>query len=122
MTDMAAAVRADDLDALVASDIRFHPLRQLPFHPNALTFSADLVTGETRTGTWYSIGGGFIVRDGDAPSTSGAAKLPYPIDTAADLLKWCDKTGWPVSRVVWENERAWRPAAATRDGLLRIGT
>ena len=76
--------------------------------------------GETRAGTWYSIGGGFIVRDGDTPSTSGAAKLPYPIDTAADLLKWCDKTGWPVSRVVWENERAWRPAAATRDGLLRI--
>ena len=63
------------------------------------------------------------------PSTSGAVKLPYPIDTAADLLKWCDKTGWPVSRVVWENERAWRPAAATarwpapdlaRDGGLHL--
>ena len=108
------------IDFKPAGDIRFHPLQQLPFHPNALTFTADLVTGETRAGTWYSIGGGFIVRDGETPSTSDAAKLPYPIDTAADLLKWCDKTGWPVSRVVWENERAWRPAAATRDGLLRI--
>ena len=83
----------DAIDFKPASDIRFHPLQQLPFHPNALTFSADLVTGETRAGTWYSIGGGFIVRDGETPSTSDAAKLPYPIDTAADLLKWCDKHG-----------------------------
>ena len=131
-TDLQKAVRRVDdthrieiggrhaIDFSPSSDIRFHPLQQLPFHPNALTFSAELVAGEARTGTWYSIGGGFIVRDGEAPLTSRMASLPHPIDTAADLLKWCDSTGWPVSRVVWENERAWRPDATTRDGLMRI--
>jgi L-serine dehydratase len=36
---------------------------------------------------------------------------------SADVVR---QDGLALSRVVWENERAWRPAAATRDGLLRI--
>jgi L-serine dehydratase len=101
-------------------DIRFHRDRMLPFHPNALTFTATLISGEVVSGTWYSTGGGFIVRDGESSGASRQVSLPYPIDTAADLLRWCDQTGWPVSRVVWENEKAWRPEAGSSAGLARI--
>jgi L-serine dehydratase len=103
-----------------SEDIRFHRDRMLPFHPNALTFTATLVSGEVISGTWYSIGGGFIVRDGETASTARQVSLPHPIDRAADLLRWCNETGWPVSRVVWENEKAWRSEAETHAGLARI--
>ena len=39
--------------------------RALPFHPNALTFTAHAGGGATLEATWYSIGGGFIVREGE---------------------------------------------------------
>lgn len=39
--------------------------------------------------------------------------LPYPVDTAADLLRWCDQTGWPIWRVVI----AVRPEKALQLGM-----
>jgi len=38
---------------------------------------------------------------------STAVQLPFPIDTNADLLHWCRKTGMSISEVVMENEGAW---------------
>ena len=35
----------------------------LPFHANAMQFEAELVTGETISQTYYSIGGGFVVKE-----------------------------------------------------------
>jgi L-serine dehydratase len=103
-----------------SEDIRFHRDRMLPFHPNALTFTASLVSGDVISSTWYSVGGGFIVRDGESADPTRQASLPYPIDTAADLLQWCDETRWPISRIVWENEKAWRSESETHAGLERI--
>ena len=101
--------------------IVFHADRALPFHPNALTFTAEAGSGATLEATWYSIGGGFIVRDGEQPVlAAGLARLPYPIDTAADLQRWCDHVGGLVADVVRANERAWRPDAETDAGVDRI--
>lgn len=98
-------------------DIEFHIARALPRHPNAVTFVASLQDGRTVAETYYSIGGGFIEREGDAGAGRAAVHLPFPIDTAADLLRWCAQTGWPIWRVVQENERQWRPDADTAAGL-----
>lgn len=46
--------------------------------------------------------------------------LPFPIDTGADLLKWCTETSLPISEIVARNEAAWRPESETHDGLMRI--
>jgi L-serine dehydratase len=46
--------------------------------------------------------------------------LPFPINTADELLHWCMKTGLNVSDVVLENESSWRTEAETRAGLLNI--
>ncbi len=102
-----------------ARDIEFHAA-VLPGHPNALTFAATLDAGTVVERTYYSVGGGFVVGDGDDETGEAAAvALPYPIDTASDLLRWCDETGWPIWRVVQENERRWRSDARTREGLVR---
>ncbi len=101
-------------------DIEFRMTESLPFHPNALRFAADLASGETVTETYYSIGGGFVLRDGEQPDTGPQPDLPFPINTAEDLLHWCRKTGLAIYEVVGENELAWRPESVTRDGLMHI--
>jgi L-serine dehydratase len=103
-----------------ADAVVFRMAESLPTHPNALTIAADLADGTTVAGTWYSIGGGFILRDGEAAQPSAGLTLPHPIDTAADLLRWCDEIGGSVADVVWANERAWRPRVETAAGLDRI--
>jgi len=101
-------------------DIEFLFNESLPYHPNALTFRAGLDSGSTVEETYYSIGGGFVEKEGSGPAVSGAVQLPFPIDTSADLLHWCMKTGMSISEVVLENEHAWRPEAETRSRLLHI--
>lgn len=93
----------------------------LPFHPNALTFLVTFGDGEQLASTYYSIGGGFVVKEGgDKGSAANQVDLPFPIDTARQLLQWCIKTGYSISELVMENEQAWRPEAATRQGVLNI--
>lgn len=107
--------------------INFDPARDilflnesLPFHPNALTFEAVPEQGETFAETYYSIGGGFVVRENEAPDAGTTVQLPFPINQADDLLHWCRKTGLAIHEVVMENETAWQSEAETRAGLLGI--
>ncbi|RPD41576.1 L-serine ammonia-lyase [Chitinophaga barathri] len=103
------------------TDIEFLYDESLPFHPNALTFLVTLQNGEQLASTWYSIGGGFVIKEGE---TAGGGKnsvdLPFPIDTARQLLQWCIKTGYSISEVVMENEQAWRSEADTKAGIMQI--
>ena len=101
-------------------DIEFLFSESLPFHPNAVTFLADCKNGEAISETYYSIGGGFVVKEGEKRSSNGEIQLPFPINTSNDILHWCMKTGMSISEVVMENENAWRPEKQTRDGLLNI--
>jgi len=102
-----------------ASDIQFLFSETLPFHPNALTFLAQMQDGAHLAETFYSIGGGFVVKEGEAGDRN-AVQLPFPVNTADDLLHWCRKTGLAIHEVVLENESAWRPEGETKAGVLRI--
>ncbi len=101
-------------------DIQFLYTESLPYHPNALTFLVTLHNGETLAETYYSIGGGFIVKDGENSSVKDQVVLPFPINTANELLHWCMKTGLGISEVVMENETAWRTENETRNQVLNI--
>ena len=92
----------------------------LPFHPNAVTFQAFLSNERAISETYYSIGGGFVVKEGEDPNTANDVDLPFPIENAGELLHWCRKTGLKISEVVMENESAWRSEADTRMGVLDI--
>ena len=101
------------------TNIHFLFSETLPFHPNALTLLAKMNDGEGIAETYYSIGGGFVVQEHDTPSEKQSVILPFPINTADDLLHWCMK-GLAIHEVVLENETAWRPEAETKAGLARI--
>ncbi|RVU01925.1 L-serine ammonia-lyase [Mucilaginibacter limnophilus] len=101
-------------------DLLFLFNESLPYHPNAVTFQAFLSTGKAVSATYYSIGGGFVVKEGEEKGTKTEVDLPFPIDTAGDLLHWCMKTGLKISEVVLENELAWRSEQDTREGVLNI--
>lgn len=102
-----------------ATDLQFLYTESLPFHPNAVTFLANCSGGEHLAETYYSIGGGFVVKEGEKTAQEQVA-LSFPINSSADLLHWCIKTGMSIHEVVLENEAAWRPESQTKEGILRI--
>ncbi|HEV2352989.1 MAG TPA: L-serine ammonia-lyase [Puia sp.] len=103
-----------------ATDISFLYNETLPYHPNALTFLAGWEDGRQLAESWYSIGGGFVKKEGEEMEAAASVQLPFPVDTASDLLHWCRKTGFSISEVVLENEAAWRPEEETRRDVARI--
>ena len=103
-----------------ATDIIFLFTETLPYHPNALSFLADFNDGSSISETYYSIGGGFVVKEGEDKSAQSSVTLPFPINTSNDLLHWCMKTGMSISEIVMENELAWRSEEETKKGVFRI--
>jgi L-serine dehydratase len=101
-------------------DIVFLTRESLSYHPNALSFLADFETNPPLSETWYSVGGGFIEQEAGSPSERRPVQLPFPIDTASDLLHWCRKTGLQIHEVVFENELVWRDESVIRKQLNAI--
>jgi L-serine dehydratase len=109
-----------EISFFVNDDLLFLFNESLPYHPNAVTFQAFLSNGTAVSETFYSIGGGFVVREGAQGQHKTEVDLPFPIETANNLLHWCIKTGLKISEVVMENELAWRGEQETRAGVLNI--
>jgi L-serine dehydratase len=106
-------------------DLVLHRRRSLPYHPNGMTFAAfDADGGQVGQGTYYSVGGGFVVNEraaaGDSPVIADATVVPHPFTTAEQLLGRCRETGLPISGVMLANELVRRSEAEVRAGLLRI--
>lgn len=105
-------------------DIVFHADERLPDHANGMRFSYWCTGTPDEAGVvsqWYSIGGGFVRREGEqAPSGTQRSPLPYPCRDAADLAGHCRKAGLPITEIVRANERTWRDDAAIRSGLLAL--
>ncbi|MBS1576368.1 MAG: L-serine ammonia-lyase [Bacteroidetes bacterium] len=109
-----------EIDFDPKEDIDFLVTETLPYHPNALTFLATYKSGDKLSETYYSIGGGFVKKEGELQGILQQVQLPFPVNTAEDLLHWCRKTGMAIHEVVMENENAWRPEAETKKGVLKI--
>lgn len=126
-----------EVDFDPGEDIEFLISETLPFHPNALSFLVQLKNGDSISETYYSIGGGFVVKEAspDEPRLTGSTgqafgrgeldkkqsiTLPFPINTSSELLHWCLKTGLAIHEVVMENESAWRTEKETKEGVLKI--
>jgi len=101
-------------------DILFLYTQSLPFHPNAVTLQAFLNGGAAISETYYSVGGGFVVQEGDTEGFLSEVDLPFPVENAQQLMVWCMKTGLKISELVLENEQAWRSEAETKAGVARI--
>jgi L-serine dehydratase len=106
-----------------ALDLLFHRDQVLPKHSNGLRFTALEPNKKTLlTDEFYSIGGGFIVRSSEMEGDAAAmdVKLPYPFNSGDELLALCAKHELSIPQLMMANEKAWRPEAETRTGLIRI--
>ncbi|MEZ5045685.1 MAG: L-serine ammonia-lyase [Chitinophagaceae bacterium] len=104
-----------------AQDIVFLNTESLPFHPNAMSFLITLQDGAQSAYTYYSIGGGFVVKETtETIKLHQPIQLPFPIDHASDLLRWSIKTGLSIAEIVMENETAWRSEEEVKEGILHI--
>jgi L-serine dehydratase len=90
-----------------AFDLAFDYVTTPPSHPNTLALSAFDAHGATvAEETWLSVGGGFIVREGEAITEGASAAYPLPFRDAADLLKVAAGQGLSIADVMRRNEEA----------------
>ena len=100
-------------------DVVFLYEQTLPYHANGLVFRAFYQNGDGESHTYYSIGGGFVVKEGEQNQGS-ETRLPFPIDHGDELRDWCAQEGQNVSEIVFRNELIWRPAEQIRTDLMNI--
>ncbi|GAA3554509.1 L-serine ammonia-lyase [Snuella lapsa] len=95
----------------------------LPFHANAITFTA-FAKGTKTSETYYSIGGGFVVQEERKSAENNKiifnCTFPYPAQTGSELLKYCHQLNLPISDVVLENEKSIRDIDTINSKLQRI--
>jgi L-serine dehydratase len=91
--------------AFSRDDIRFAPLTRMAGHPNAMRLIAlDADGGEVANELYFSIGGGFIRREGEPPRIVDVA---YPLDfaTADELLTLCAAYDVSIAELARRNEQ-----------------
>ena len=107
--------------AFADDDLTLCAERSLPLHPNGMRFTAYDGNGAVLAeDTAYSIGGGFVVREGRGAADEPDRDVPFPFSTAEQLLQHCDDTGWGIGRVMLENELTRRTHEEVRRGLIQI--
>ena len=109
-------------------DLVFNHRDTLPLHSNGMVYTAwDDAGAELTTGTYYSVGGGFVVSD--EPAAGGGTEkrivpdlttLPHPFRTGDELLALCEREKTSIADIMRRNERTWRSDAEIDAGLLRI--
>ena len=105
-------------------DLLFHRDQTLPQHPNGMRFTALDAAGQVVwRDEYFSTGGGFVVRGENFGRESAATtnvQVPHPFTSAQELLAIARDRGLELYELVLENERAFRPDAATRVALLQV--
>ncbi|WP_149494882.1 L-serine ammonia-lyase [Roseiconus lacunae] len=106
-------------------DLLFNRRVTLEGHPNAMSLSA-FRDGDSETpfysSTYYSIGGGFVIRDGETPRAGHGDyhQVPYPYHSGKDLLDLTDRHGFSLSDLARANERTFRSDTEISNGLQKI--
>jgi L-serine dehydratase len=111
-----------------ARDLVFNRHDTLPLHSNGMRFVAyDVAGAQVADGTFYSVGGGFVVSD--APAAGGGTektlvpdltRLPFPFRTGDELMALCARERMSIAGIMRRNERCWRSDAEIDAGLLNI--
>lgn len=95
----------------------------LPFHANGIKFTAFLDDNSEYESTFYSIGGGFVVKEERINAKKKQqikCAFPYPIQNAAELLQYTIQENRSISEIVYANEISMRPEAEVHSELMRI--
>lgn len=104
------------------TDVKFNR-KFLEFHPNGMTFRACLENGKKTSSSFYSIGGGFVVkkeRKNAKIKIQDFKEFPFPIEKGNELLAYCKAENRPISEIVMENERSLRSDSEIDEGLRKV--
>lgn len=104
-------------------DLQFDYETTLPHHPNGMSFTTyDADNKPIRHDIYYSVGGGFIVSDKQLinPEMLENQELPYPFDSAAELLTHCETQHCSIAELMFKNELAWRSENDIKQKLIAI--
>jgi L-serine dehydratase len=110
------------IDFHIENDVIFNK-NFLPFHPNGMKFTARLTNGSTTSSTFYSIGGGFVVKEERKNAKKKLEKFkefPYPITKGVELAAYCKQEQKKISEIVYENEKSLRSEAEIDAGLEAV--
>ena len=107
--------------------IVFHRRKTLPLHSNGMTLTAKSGDEILLSQTYYSIGGGFIVKHEDFEIQKETAvqqveetPVPYPFSTGADLLAMCQQDGLSIPGLMMANEKVWLDEKVVRKQLVEL--
>lgn len=103
----------------------FHRREKLPLHANGMRFTAfDAGGSALAERIYYSVGGGFVVDHAGTPADGSTpadrAQVPYPFNSADELLRHSAEHGKSISGLMLDNEAALRPEAEIRRGVVAI--
>lgn len=80
----------------------------LTFHVNGMTIKACKGDREIGQETYYSVGGGAIIKDSDLEKMEGPFKKTftpvYEYSTMKSIMHWCRKTGYKLCDYVYQSE------------------
>ena len=112
-----------DLDP--AEALIFHRRDKLPLHSNGMRFTARDAAGQVLVErVYYSVGGGFVVDHTGAPADGSTpaeqVTVPYPFNSADELLRHASEHGMSFSSLMMENEKAHLGEAEIRTRIVEI--
>lgn len=97
-------------------DLLFHKSKVMPGHSNTIRFTAfDEAANQLASQIFYSVGGGFIAREGEDAAGHELPVPPFPFSSADELLQIGDAQDLPIWRVVLENEKTWHAENRIRE-------
>lgn len=105
----------------LSQDLIFKLTEKLDYHSNGMLFQAFNDNGALiEEAVYFSIGGGFIVREGEVTTGAKAQTISYPFQSAADLLAHCEKNKCTIANIMLANEQTWRTKEEIKAGILAI--
>ena len=93
----------------------------LHYHANGMMFRLTQPNGDVYSEVYYSVGGGFIIREGEDLTSVGEQKEhPFPISNSIELLDYCKKQNKSISDIVLDNELIDRTMEEIKTDILKI--
>jgi L-serine dehydratase len=109
------------IEFIEARDLLFHKDQTLARHSNGMRFRAYGESGQLLADqVFYSIGGGFIVREGSELAPTRVCTVPHPFGSADELLQRAEESGIPIWKVMLENEQTWHSEKEVRGYVEKI--
>lgn len=98
------------------SDLVFLGKERLERHSNGMTFSIFREDNLILKATYFSVGGGFIERDGEKPQLR--ATVPYPYASAAELIEIANREQLSIAQIAIANDVAIHGKKKVEDQLM----